>query len=410
MRIGYLHVGALTEQESGVTRFGRLLAAAVGQLPGVEVQEAEVVFGEDEAQNLADLAAAGRSLRDCAVVHLQFNKHIWGCDWDQLKRLQTFQQYCTAPLITTLHDVYYGSYAADHPLKFIWRQNHRQRSFSKFRTLAVRSTYKAFWHEFWPNRKTMKWILSASAQVIACTKTEAKRIKHYAGADRIQTIPHYVEERHCALSHEVVKSKLGFTPEDRVIVLQGFIYDGKGHPLLVEALPHLPQTVKVVFAGGVAPKSERYMQGLEKRMEELKVSDRITITGYLPNQDLNEYLMAADLALCPFTSMAASGSVATWIALGRPILASKLPQIDEINALVPGAIDTFANISPDGLTIALLKWLVADAKTNTQVDKLRVLRERLSIARIAQEHMDLYRQISGRTITLGMSQAISLST
>lgn len=397
MKIGYLHVGVPLQQESGVTRFGRLLAGGVSQIDGIEVHEVSVLFGEDEAENLTQLNTAAQQMQDCDLVHLQYNKHTWGVGWKQLKRLQAFQKACPCPLVITLHDVYYGSYPADHPLKYLWRENKRQRSFSGFKSLSLRSTYRVFQDEFRANRQTMQWILSRSSQVIACTKTEAQRIKHYPAAERIQAIPLYVEPRSPQFTHEAAKAHLGLE-DDIVIVIQGFIYEGKGHPLMVAALPHLPKSVKVIFAGGVAPQQERYMENLKRFMDDLKVSDRITITGYLSDDDLNTYLMAADLALCPFQGMAASASLATWIALDRPILASKLPQIEELNTLVPGAIQTFESLTPEGLALTLLKWLLESPDPSEQQRCIAELRERLSLLRIAQDHSQIYQRIAGKRV------------
>jgi glycosyltransferase involved in cell wall biosynthesis len=394
MRIGYLHVGALTEQESGVTRFGRLLAAAVGQLPGVEVQEAEVVFGEDESENCEKLSNVGASFEGCDLVHLQFSQHMWKVGWEQLNRLKSFDAGCQVPWIVTLHDIDEGSYLPDHPLKFLLRENRRQRSFSNFRTLAIRSTQRS-WQKFWSNRQTMTWILDHASKVIVSNKTELRRLQHYKNSAAIKVIPHYVEQRSPLLSSHQAKDQLNLS-HYKTLVLQGFIYQGKGHDLLLKAMIHLPDHVKVIFAGGMAPGQEAYLEKLHKLAKDLKLEGRIIITGYLSDTELEKYLIAADLAVCPFQIMSASGSLSSWISLHKSILSSKLPQIDELNSFSPDAIQTFSPTNPESLALAIFKWLIS-AEAQSHSTAVRSLADRLSITKIAQDHIILYQSALGKS-------------
>ena len=64
--------------------------------------------------------------------------------------------------------------------------------------------------------------------------------------------------------------------------------------------------------------------------------------GYLPEDELEQVLVATDVALCPFRLMSASGALATWISAGRPIVASDLAPIRELDALAPGLMRRFS--------------------------------------------------------------------
>jgi len=96
--------------------------------------------------------------------------------------------------------------------------------------------------------------------------------------------------------------------------------------------------------------------------------------------------------LCPFAKMAASGSLSTWIALGRPILAAQLSQIEAYNQLEPGAIAIFTPYTATALAKAIDAQLqAADALLVHQDQALARLRQRLHIAQIFEAHLKVYR-------------------
>ena len=82
----------------------------------------------------------------------------------------------------------------------------------------------------------------------------------------------------------------------------------------------------------------------EEHAAAIGVADRVRFLGYLPEAELEQVLVATDVALCPFRTMSASGALATWISAGRPIVTSDLAPIRELMALAPGALHPFAPV------------------------------------------------------------------
>jgi glycosyltransferase involved in cell wall biosynthesis len=98
------------------------------------------------------------------------------------------------------------------------------------------------------------------------------------------------------------------------------------------------------------------------------VADRLTVTGYLPDEEYLSRLMSADLAVCAFEPhKSASGSLSTLIAVGWPILASETPLIAAYNAISPGAISTFSPFTPEALARAVRELLAAPKETLTRI-------------------------------------------
>ena len=100
-------------------------------------------------------------------------------------------------------------------------------------------------------------------------------------------------------------------------------------------------------------------------------------------------LAATDVALCPFREMSASGALATWISAGRPIVASDLPAIRELDAMAPGAIRRFAPYEPAALREAIAAAL--DEATAEPDPRVRRLAAELATPRIVARYAEVYR-------------------
>jgi glycosyltransferase involved in cell wall biosynthesis len=231
------------------------------------------------------------------------------------------------------------------------------------------------------------WLSKKAKLFFLCSKEELKRLKYFLNFGKAKVVPHFVEKRLLSIRPQEARKKLnleGF----KVITLQGFIFPGKGHHLMVEAISELPSDVIVVFAGGLCPGNEKYYNEIHETAVMKGVSHRLRVTGYLPEDELICYLIATHLAVCPFMRLSASGSLSTWISTGRPLLSSDLPQIAEYNEIVSGAIKTFKPYTPSALAKMIRKLL---PKCRESEDSAVVnLRERLSLPKIFDQHLTAY--------------------
>jgi glycosyltransferase involved in cell wall biosynthesis len=238
------------------------------------------------------------------------------------------------------------------------------------------------------DRRALRWITRNSAIVIVCTTEERQRLINLSPGSPVAVIPHFVERRQPQLTPQTAKMTVGLE-KFKVVVLAGFIFPGKGHEVALEALKQLPAQYFLVFAGGSSVGQDSYVQSLRQQARLLGVEDRLYITGGLSDTDMENYLLAADVAICPFMQMGASGSLSTWLSVGTaPIIASDLPQIQWYNAMVPGAIAVF----PAGDHRALAGWISNANGDSGRAARLR-LRDLLSVTRIVDEHLGLYRNL-----------------
>ena len=234
-------------------------------------------------------------------------------------------------------------------------------------------------------------ISRAASLLLVITTWERDLLRRTGIARNTVLIPHFVEPFPEPLPAPVA----GVPTPARTVIVAGFIFNSKGHRILIQAMPLMPD-VRVVFVGGPvlgAAGSESDMR-LMNFAREKGVEDRLEITGYLQDEEFRRRLTTADLAVCPFEELkSASGSLSALIAAGCPVLASDVPLIAEYNALAPGAIPTFSPYTPEALAAAIGRRLAMPRADLTR--GLARLRERLSIAAIYEQHLEAYRGLFG---------------
>jgi glycosyltransferase involved in cell wall biosynthesis len=389
LTLGYLHLQppGSSAQDHGVTRYGRLLADQMARLPETIVTSVTVDLAEGDLDaDRANLRAAAARLAPVDLVHIQYSKYLWADrqgNWGP-DRLFAFLDALGSPVVVTLHDVDANLYGPGQLWRGLVQEWQKQRRFSKGRSLALRSTWRGFRKSTLADSQTLKTLLRRSACALVCHQAEADRLRHLPGHRRVQVLPHFIEARSSEASPiGELQAQLGL--QGPVITLQGYIYPGKGHRLLLEAVAQIPEAT-LVFAGGPSAGSDALQAALESRAAELGLTDRLRITGYLDEAMLIQYLQATDVAVCPFEKLSASGSIATWIALGKQPLASDLPQIRELNGMVAGAIETFAPYEAAALGLAIQERL-AHPTDNQAVLALGAM---LSLEAIGDRHRRLF--------------------
>ncbi|MEO1298119.1 MAG: glycosyltransferase family 4 protein [Cyanobacteria bacterium J06636_16] len=420
MRIGYLHIGPFRH---GIHRYGYLLAQAASQREDLDVIEASVCLDEDKSKNHKLLIEAAQKLSKADIVHIQFSKfgkQLWGEGWSQLQHLRLFFKYCAAPVVVTLHDVYYPPSRLTGVIRSataklnrkvakpsqkqlntdgVSKQEKTQRNSNQVAKPKRSAVTKGF--NFvrtiikgvvGPDALALREIARRTHKVIVCTQEEQRRIRDRVQSPKLTIIPHFVETRTISTTTEEARKTLELEGV-KVITLLGFIYPPKGHQLLVEAMPNLPEEVRVIFAGGPSSASyETFVQDLQDIAKTSGVDNRLRITGYLSEADMECYLKATDIAVCPFSRISASGSLSTWISVACPILASESPQIEELGQLEPEAIKTF---SP--YTSAALAEAIKDQLSQPQDDAqaaVKRLRQKLLIPTILNQHVTVYRRVT----------------
>ena len=194
-----------------------------------------------------------------------------------------------------------------------------------------------------------RWAARRMDAVIAITEG-LRRWYLDAGFDpqRLFVAPDAVDIRAFAdRDRDAARTELEIPAEARVVCYLGHLYPWKGVDTLVDAAHHADPDVQWIIVGGVPPDLDRIRAAAADR-------PNVHVLGHMPPDRARRFLVAADVAVIPFSARQVIAREHTsplklfeYMAAERPIVASDLPSMrevlhDERNALLVTADDPTA--------------------------------------------------------------------
>lgn len=298
LTVGFLHLGS---ERSGIHRDGRMLATRLRERPGVRAVECAVDVTDGGLAGLRKLMRAARALAvaDVTIVPYSPNR-LWAPGRTHLVQL-VLTLLTVSRTVTVVHDVY--------PSRR-WRSRN------------------------W-------WALTACAllgrAVVFHEQHELATLRTVPRRGRLLRIPLPVETMSLP-PRSGARARLGVSESAPVLAMVGWIHPRKNCQRAVQVLARLPEDAQLWLIGSATPDAKSYCRQLEQLAGDLGVADRLSITGYVSDDELRCRLAAIDVALVPYTAISASASLSTLIGARRPVLASDLAVTRELQQLSPYAI------------------------------------------------------------------------
>lgn len=168
----------------------------------------------------------------------------------------------------------------------------------------------------------VRWILSTNKW-----KREKLMQEFKIPEDKIFYEPNAVD---ISISKEDAREKLGLPIEKYIVVYTGHLYSWKGVDTLAQATRDLGDNIVVVLVGGVSTDVARF---------KAKYGDigNLKIVGYREHTEVPYWQKAADVLILPNTAKEDISKFYTspmklfeYMASKRPIIASKIPSIEEL--------------------------------------------------------------------------------
>lgn len=219
--------------------------------------------------------------------------------------------------------------------------------------------------------------------VIAHSEFDRQRLLNEFAVDQKRTvvIPHgeygfFASHEHQGADRDAARQALGLAADQQVALFFGYIREYKGLDLLLEAWPTVQEQQKdtrLVIAGDPVRLSASRRAELEEQAETVGAVHHF---GYVPFEDVARYFAAADVLVMPYRHISQSGVLYLALALGVPVLATRVGALPEM--LVDGESAVLVPPeSPDALAEGLLR-LFGDS----------ALRERLAAGgkHVAESH------------------------
>lgn len=160
--------------------------------------------------------------------------------------------------------------------------------------------------------------------IVHCPWAEREVIKYYKSSS-ITVIPHgnYIDQYKNIISRSQAREKLKLSEEDKVFLYFGQIRFYKGIPELIDTFKMLKDDkAKLLIVGKPLD---------DMNMNNYKDDDRIkTILEFIPDDDIQIYMNAADIVVLPFKNILTSGSAILSMSFGKPIIAPAIGCITDI--------------------------------------------------------------------------------
>jgi glycosyltransferase involved in cell wall biosynthesis len=143
--------------------------------------------------------------------------------------------------------------------------------------------------------------------------------------ERVRVIPNGVDldAFHPGVDGTPVRAEHGIDEDTPLLLFVGHEYERKGFDAILQALARLPDEVELMSVGG----GDR--EPWQKRARELGVLDRITWTGYVPDEALPEHYAASDVFVFPTRYESFGLVVLEAMATGTPVVTGDLACIRE---------------------------------------------------------------------------------
>jgi glycosyltransferase involved in cell wall biosynthesis len=243
----------------------------------------------------------------------------------------------------------------------------------------------------WVFDKTMGHkIVKDAAKVIAETPTEAEQYKSMGiSEDKIEIVPNGVDlsEFENLPQRGQFRKKYGLDDAQKVVLYLARIHKIKGPDLLAKAFAELSKDLgdaKLVIAGP----DDGYLATLKELIRELKIEERVLITGLLNKNEKLQAYVDADVYVLPSVYETFPISVLEACACGIPVIVTDRCGIANI---VDGQLGFVVPYDKDELANKILHML-ADNKLRREFgEKGKLLvREKFNWDKIAQQVENIY--------------------
>ena len=165
----------------------------------------------------------------------------------------------------------------------------------------------------------------------------------------------------------------------------GFVYPGKGHDDVLEAMALLAEPANFECIGRTSDGHEDLADHLQRRAVTAGVGMRLT--GFVPDARLGEELAAIDVPVVPNRHPSASASLCTWVAHARRPLLRDGDYAREFSARWPGAVSTYAGDDPQQLADRIRRAAGDPGTTWTHGAT-----HGPTLAETARRHLDVFRR------------------
>lgn len=293
------------ESKGGIVSYAERLK---GHLEDRDIEVRVVPIERRETANpLHHVRLVDRIPEEADLIHVQFEAGIFGrLGMSGIGAPAFFARLSrdSRPVVTTLHEVHRS-------------HEHRGRlgnTLLKWRDAAIE-----------------RLALRVSAATVVHTR-EAKQVLQERHGDgfRVERMLHPVESNAELIDQDRAKGELSLSGP--VALTFGWVEPKKRYQEVVRVLDHFPDLTYVIAGEPRDAAGRSHLADTLALASDLGVEDRVQHRGYVPEDEVPLLFSAADVVVLPYDRVAQSGVVNDALAYHRPVITSKLPAFEELEA------------------------------------------------------------------------------
>lgn len=190
-------------------------------------------------------------------------------------------------------------------------------------------------HDFPETKKVFhKFFLRRMDKIISTNKWKAEKMSRDFGIsiNNILFVPNGVDLSDFNFSMDIIQARkeIGLLTNSRIVLYTGQMFSWKGVQVLLDSAKFLPTNISIVFVGGTKSDHARLLAGN-------KIPKNVKMLQQVSHDRISLYLKSADVLVLPNTAKEDISKYSTspiklfeYMASDRPIVASRLPSIEEI--------------------------------------------------------------------------------
>jgi len=192
-----------------------------------------------------------------------------------------------------------------------------------------------------------------------------------------------------------------------VLLTFGLLSPAKGIEYVIDALPRIREThPKIIYVvlGATHPnllarEGENYRLQLERRAEALGIKEHVIFYNrYVNNQELNEFISAADIYLTPYLNeeQITSGTLAYCFGAGKAVVSTPYWHAQELLAEGHGTLVPFRD--SEAISAAVLELLDDDVKLQSMRKRAYLLGREMIWPTVAERYVETFKQARANRI------------
>ncbi len=234
----------------------------------------------------------------------------------------------------------------------------------KFRRNTLVVTENVISHEGrWIDRVLTKIGLANASSFIALSGSVEKQLDLFRGDRKVyrSELPIVTTYEQNVVTNKIeARKKLGYLPQDKILLFFGYVREYKGLDVLIRAFPLAKKTIpelKLLIVGEFYDSPEKYM----KLIRELDLtSDVKVVNEFVPNENVGDYYAPSDVVVLPYKEATQSGILKIAYGFEKPVIVTDVGGLHESVEEGQTGFTVKAN-SPEALADGIGKFYSNDA-------------------------------------------------